>query len=79
MTGSSLYGTYASLYALPGHIQTYYNQLAYISNKLKRLWSQMGIHKDSLAYEQYNLSRFQITWITNKNADGSVGIHIRHE
>ena len=33
---------------LPGHIQTYYNQLAYLSNKLKRLWSQGGIPKDSL-------------------------------
>ena len=31
----------------------------------------MGTPKDSLAYEQYNLSNS--TWITNKNAYGFVG------
>ena len=31
MTAPSLYRTYASLYPVPGHIQTYYNQLAYLS------------------------------------------------
>ena len=70
MTRPSLYRTYASQNPLPGHSQTYYNQLAHLSNKLTTLWSQGGMPKDSLAYEQYNFSNgiWKITWITNKNA-----------
>jgi len=45
--------------------KTYYNHLAYPSNKLKR-WSQGDITKYSLAFEQYSLSNCTLK-ITNKN------------
>ena len=44
-----MYGTYASLYPFPGRIQTYYNQLAYLSSKL--LMNMKNIRSTSINIE----------------------------
>ena len=63
------YRTYTSLHPLPSHIQTYYNQLAYL---LKRMYTQI---QSRIWIINISINMCKITWITKKNACWSV-IHI---